>query len=838
MNRSFRLDIRSKLLILFLVVGTVPLGVASLIAYGRANRALDNDAQAFRRTLERQVLDQLNAIQTARASEIERYFETIRDQVITFSEDRMVVDAMVEFRQHFRDFRDGQAITPEDLEESRRRLEHYYREDFANEYRSQNDASPGIDQWLGMLDDDSIAFQDAYISANPNPLGSKDALDRAPGPAEYGDLHGLVHPPIRTYLQKFGYYDIFLVDPDSGDIVYSVFKELDYSTSLIDGPFANTNFGRAFRKANEATERDAVFLVDFEQYGPSYEAPASFIASPIFDGDEKVGVAIFQMPLDRITLVMGERAGLGETGEAYLVGSDQLMRSDSFRDTDHRTVIASFRRPEQGRVDTDSVARALAGEESALVTTNYLGARVLSAFGPVELMAVSWAAVAEIEEAEAFAAIVETQAEAEQAKRQLLAWVGSVALIATAAIVLLALGVARWLATPLSRAVQVLRSVAAGDLTQRLEIASRDELGEMAEALNTSVQGMRAALETDTVQWETIGEERRQAAEAAERERRQAAELHDKVSSMLDVVSAARSGDLSKEVDVSGDDAIGQMGDGLTAFLGDLRTRIGDIGNTAQSLAGAAEELTATSNEMSSNAEEASSQASTVSAAASQVNSNVQDVASGTEELSASIREISGSVANAAQIAGRAVEMARATNQTVRTLGDSSAEIGHVIGMITSIAEQTNLLALNATIEAARAGEAGKGFAVVANEVKELAKQTAKATEDIDGKVGAIQNDTKAAVDAIGEIVDVINQISDISNAIASAVEEQTATTNEMSRSIQEAATGTGQISSNIESVATATESASSGSSDTQRAATELAAMAEQLHGLVGRFTC
>src|ERR1039458_9123623 len=218
----------------------------------------------------------------------------------------------------------------------------------------------------------------------------------------------------------------------------------------------------------------------------------------------------------------------------------------------------------------------------------------------------------------------------------------------------------------------------------------------------------------------------------------------------------------------------------------------------ASSLASSAEELTAVSNQMASNAEETATQANVVSAASEEVSKNVTVVATGSEQMQASIREISKSANESAKVAKAAVGVAETTNSTIAKLGESSVEIGKVIKVITSIAQQTNLLALNATIEAARAGEAGKGFAVVANEVKELAKETAKATEEIGQKIDAIQTDTKGAVQAIGEISAIINQINDISNNIASAVEEQTVTTNEIARNVAEAAKGTGEIAKNI----------------------------------------
>jgi hypothetical protein len=265
----------------------------------------------------------------------------------------------------------------------------------------------------------------------------------------------------------------------------------------------------------------------------------------------------------------------------------------------------------------------------------------------------------------------------------------------------------------------------------------------------------------------------------------------------------------------------------------DLKRLFRKIAQNSEGLASSAEELTGVSQQMAGAAEETAVQANVVSAASEQVSKNVEVVATSAEELMASIREISKSSNEAARVAKNAVTVAEQTNQRIGKLGESSTEIGKVIKVITSIAQQTNLLALNATIEAARAGEAGKGFAVVANEVKELAKQTAHATEEIGQKIGAIQTDTKDAVEAISEITAIINQVNDISNTIASAVEEQTVTTTEIGRNVQEAAKGSGEIANNIAGVATAAKTTAEGAQRVQRSSESVNEMAGELGQLV-----
>jgi methyl-accepting chemotaxis protein len=367
----------------------------------------------------------------------------------------------------------------------------------------------------------------------------------------------------------------------------------------------------------------------------------------------------------------------------------------------------------------------------------------------------------------------------------------------------IALVITRRITAPIHELEVAARAMARGDLGTEVHNAGGDELGTLTASF-----------------------------------RRSSAALGAVVGELQTLIRAVRDGRLGVRGNAGKFEGVyAELVSGTNALLDTLVEPLRFIAGNADTLASSSEELTAVSQQLGSNAAETSAQTQHVSSAADQVSRSTQSVATATEEMAASIREIAKSASQSAHVASQAVKMAETTNASVAKLGESAVDIGKVIKVISSIAQQTNLLALNATIEAARAGEAGKGFAVVANEVKELAKETAKATEDIGRSIESIQADTQEAVAAIGHITTIIGQINDISSTIASAVEEQSATTGEMGRNVTESAHGAGEIARNVIAVATVAQNTASGAGQTMTAATELARMAAELKELLSRFS-
>lgn len=479
-NLIQNLSISKKLILSLVFVGLLPLLVVGI-----------SSEQQAETLLERQAFSQLEAVTEIKSNAVERYFEQVKSQIVTQSNNRMIANAMRSFRQTFKGYIKSERLTEVELTSMRNSLAEYYTQDFSKRYQEENDGDvPDTDSLLAQLGDISIALQYNYISNNAQPIGAKHLLDRGEGRSSYHPLHERYHIPIRKFLLEFGYYDIFLVDLESGNIVYSVYKELDYGTSLRSGPYSDTNFAEVFRKAADELNEGEIAFADFDLYQPSYEAPASFIASPIFSEGYKIGVLIFQIPLENVGTIMGDRNGMGETGESYLVGPDKLMRSDSFFEPETHSVSSSFKYPQRGRVDTEASEKALSGKAGTGIIQDYNGQQVLSSYRSVNILGITWASISEIDVTEAMEPV-----------SILIKSILFIGVFTTIGILIVALLISKMIATPIKLMAGLIQEVdTTGNFSLTIENQGRDEVGTTAQAFNRMLALLSSAFgETNSV---------------------------------------------------------------------------------------------------------------------------------------------------------------------------------------------------------------------------------------------------------------------------------------------------------------------------------------------------
>jgi methyl-accepting chemotaxis protein len=631
------------------------------------------------------------------------------------------------------------------------------------------------------------------------------------------------------YVQAYGYYDLFLINPD-GFCFYSAAKEADYQTNFLTGKYASTNLGKLVATV---MDRKSFGIADFAPYAPSNNEPAAFIAQPFVAENGKIDVIIaLQLSLDAINAIMQQREGMGKTGETYLVGPDMLMRSDSFLDPQNHSVKASFARPENGKVDTLATRRGLQGITATEIIADYNGNPVLSSFTPVKIKDLHWTLVAEIDEAEALGPAKTLQ------KTTSIVMISCLFIIVGVSFLLL-----RMVMGPIKTVVGNLRELSQGegDLTQRLDV----DCPACSEVMDCDEPGCKSFGKRGLC-WEVSGT---------------MAENPDCVEVTSGRITDCRTCEVYTMANY---DELQELSTNFNAFVFKLQGMFKEVVQGVNTVSAATTELSAIAEQMSSGAENVSSQSSSVATAAEEMSVNMDSIAAATEEtttnmnivasaaeeMTATISDVNSNTEQAGKVTGEAVEEAKSATAKVQQLGRAASEISKVTEVITDISGQTNLLALNATIEAARAGEAGKGFGVVANEIKELAKQTAEATDQIKSQIEDIQNSTTETVNQIERITTVINTVNDTVNTITGAVREQTSATDEIASNVAQAAQGltevnenvaqsstvTTQIAQDISMVSQASAEMAASSGEVQNSAVELSETAEKLKDMVSGF--
>lgn len=471
--------LKRQLSLAFLLVGLIP-----LVVLGTVSVVLTNNMA------ESQVIQNLESIKYNKKVAIENYGNTIVNQVLTTSSDPNVANNMQSIVGAFDNFKNElQSNTPSlSVSVMRERLSSYYNGQFLPQYKTLNDGqSVDASSLLNQLSDEAVALQYAYIQVNEAQLGSKDQMFASDFGTAYDTFHNNLHQQLSPFLNAFGYYDIFLVDMQ-GRVVYSVYKELDYATNLSSGPYSNSGLAQAFNASLSIPDANQYVLIDFAQYTPSYEAPASFIASPVMIGNTRLGSLIFQMPLDAISAVMSERNGLGETGESYLVGPDRLMRSDSIKFPEEFSVDASYRN--QRTIASESVDSGFTGQTSVIQSHNYKGENVVSGHIPINFGGLEWVLIAEIERSEAYSDVVNLTL--------ILLLVIAVVLVA---IVFTASRNIRDILIPIDDLQSTMASIASKtDFSERVKVHNENEIGKSASSVNSLLEAVEVSInETNDV---------------------------------------------------------------------------------------------------------------------------------------------------------------------------------------------------------------------------------------------------------------------------------------------------------------------------------------------------
>ena len=739
------MKLSTKMLIGTAVLAVIPILITSFLVGGGA-------VQLSRASLTQATESQLVSLREVRKQQVSDYVNGLVLSIQAFSASTTVVDASKGFRQSYANT--AELPKPEVLAGYRNDLKTHYTKDFAAEFIKRNPTpASGMDAWAAKLDDTQVALQHAYIIANPNPLGDKDKMVDATERSSFTAVHSRYHPSINAFRERLGLYDVFLIDPKTDRVVYTVFKELDFTSSLADGASAKSGLGDVYRKVKAAAKAGTVGLSDYAPYYLSYDDQASFVAVPIMEGDQMTGVLAVQLPLDKISNVMTagrkwKEQGLGATGKTYLAGTDLLMLTDSrflledkagflkesaAKVTPALLAAADKKNTSIGvvKVDTEAGRSAVAGKDGFGLITDYRGTPVFSAYGPLNLYGVRFAVLAEIDEAEALASADELQRQT--LLRTLLVSLGVLALAGLGSFFFV-----RTITRPVNDLSELVQKVAAGDDEVRSTVKTGDELQDLGDAFNKLLD-------------DRIGTLRK-----AEKENEQ---LNDSVVGLLRTMFELSQRNLTVRAEVTSD-LVGTVADSVNMFADATSTALADVSQVASQVADSTSRVNANATLLSDQVQNDRQAVLEMSRDIDQTSGLMQQVAQLAEQSRAAAAQSTAttlaalkSVTTTVGEMGGIRESIGEMEKRVKRLGERSQEISQIVTVINSISERTHVLALNASMQAAMAGEAGRGFAVVTEEVQRLADASRNATMQIAQLAQNIQLETSETVAALNRTV-------------------------------------------------------------------------------------
>ena len=657
------MSIKVKLIGLFLLIGILPLIVVVSINYHNTQSGMKEHVQSTSAIIDKELTKELELIREIKKDTINQFFNLMKDQVVVLSKSQMVIDATFEFNYAFNNFEREKKAKKSSVKSSQRSLNEYYSNDFAEEYKKKNNNKlPDTPLMLSKLSDNASLLQAQYISDNVYPLGSKDNLTAINDGTYYDKSHGKFHPIFRDYLKRFNYYDIFIVDSHSGNIVYSVYKELDFATNLKTGHFADSGLGRAFAKANALSKNDSATFIDLDNYAPSYEDPAGFIASPIYNGKRKIGVLIFQIPIQKINQLAAIRSDLGLPVNTMLVGKDKLLRSD-INYSEEYTVKKVFR-DRSLVIENEALDAALLNKTGVASVTNVAGLEAKVAYTPMNILGADWALLSEMEISAINNDIEEIEAAAAKMKSNLINSASLAVIAAAIIIILIAWYFSRWISIPLSRAssnsVKINNSAKAVNVEITRIASSIDEMSNVIKEIAGNCD-KAASVSVDAVKVAEESEERINSLNI----------VSDEIANVLTIISriAEKTDLLALNATIEAA-AAGEAGRGFSVVANEVQ-------NLANQTSTATKEITEKINEIQLRSKESSESILKIADS----NRNIEDVtttlASAIEELSLTISDINSSVS---EVSGETSKVTHgiseiASEVTSITQGSQKAEL-------------------------------------------------------------------------------------------------------------------------------------------------------------------
>ena len=602
------------------------------------------------------------------------------------------------------------------------------------------------DAWQYIGKQPTKELQDRYIHSNPNPIGKKQLMDDAEKDG-YDAVHRMYHKVFRDIQENKGYYDVFLINPE-GDVVYTVFKELDYATNLNTGKWAKTDLANIYRDVIKGNSSSKVYFRDFRGYGPSNNAPASFIGKAIVQNETVVGVLVYQMPIDKIATVLKNRTGLGVTGEAVLMNRQGLLLVDSPMTKEDDALKTRIKSELLGKTRGKDIAT---GE-----ITGYRNMTSVAAIAPVKFLNLDWVVATLVDRQEALAGVSSMKT-----------WILAIAAAFFAIALLISIAFARSITKPIDRIVLRMTALAKGDTDFELPQVNRDdEIGQIA---NSLIVFRDAAIEKKRLEQEAEQIRLTREAEKADAAR----QIEATIASLGDALGQLAQGKIDCRIDEPFVRQFDQLRVDFNEAIGKLSNALQSVKAGSDSISSGASEIFTSSGELAKQTESNAANLERSAAALTAIMTTVERTADGATQTKEAVVSAKSDAEQGGQIALQAIE-------AMGRIEKSSKEITQIVGVIDDIAFQTNLLALNAGVEAARAGEAGAGFAVVASEVRALAQRSANAAKNINELISASSNEVKEGVRLVGEtgeslerIESKVAEVNEVVEAIVTDAQEQ-----------------------------------------------------------------